>query len=150
MFTIKQAQDSNNTFYQVFLNGVIVKQSEDFQECFDYVASKDSNQLETFELSKAVMNLVAKNNKAVCLDWNVTVFGKAEAVQMDYHATMVIYNDAEAVHEGDAIYKVYKTETGFKAVLWRVWTKELENKFPQSFEGEKGLKALIKQLNSGY
>ena len=147
MYTIKQAQDSNNTFYQVFLNGVIVKQSEDFQECFDYVESKDSNQFETFELSKTVMNLAAKNNKAVCLDWNVNVFGKAEAVQMDYQATMVIYNDAEAGHEGDAIYKVYRTETGFKAILWSVWTKELKDNFPQSLEGEKGLKALIKKLN---
>ena len=146
MYTIKQVQDSNNTFYQVFLNGVIVKQSEDFQECFDYVESKDSNQFETFELSKTVMNLAAKNNKAVCLDWNVNVFGKAETVQMDYQATMVIYNDAEADHEGDAIYKVYKTDTGFKAILWSVWTKELKDNFPQSLEGEKALKALIKKL----
>ena len=146
MYTIKQAQDSNNTFYQVFLKGVIVKQSEDFQECFDYVESKDTNQFETFELPKSVMKAAAKNNKAVCLDWNVSVFGKAETVQMDYQATMVIHNDAEADHEGDAIYKVYKTDTGFKAILWSVWTKELKDNFPQAFEGEKGLKALIKKL----
>lgn len=146
MYTIKQAQDSNNTFYQVFLNGVIVKQSEDFQKCFDYVDSKNAEQFKTFELSKSVTNLAAKNNKAVCLDWNVNIFGKSEAVQMNHQATIVIYDDAEADHEGDAIYKVYKTEAGFKAVLWTVWTKELKNKFPCSFEGEKGLKALINKL----
>lgn len=146
MYMINQVQDSNNTFYQVVLNGVIVKQSEDFKECFDYVESKDCNQFETFDLSKAVMKAAAKNNKAVYLDWNVNVFGKAEAVQMDYQATIVVYNDAEADHEGDAIYKVYKTETGFKAVLWSVWTKVLESNFPQSFEGENGLKSLLKNI----
>lgn len=146
MYTIKQAQDSNNTFYQVFLNGVIVKQSEDFQSCLDYVESKNPEQFETFDLSKSVIKLAAKNNKAVNLDWNVKLFSKSEAVQMDYQATIVIYADAEANHEGDAIYKVYKTETSFKAALWSVWTKELKNKFPETLEGEKGLKALIKKL----
>lgn len=137
----------NDNFYRVWNTetGMIVAQCDSISECEEYI-EENSSQLETFELSKSVMNLAAKNNKAVCLDWNVDLFSKAEALQMDYQATIVVYNDAEADHEGDAIYKVYKTDAGFKAVLWAVWTKELKDKFPQMFEGEKGLKSLLKKL----
>ncbi len=148
MYTIKQISDSRHTFYQVILNGLIIKQSENFQECLNYVEFKNGEQFKTFELSKSVLNLAAKNNKAVCLDWYVDLYDKAYSVTVPHQATLTIWLNAEddSCMEGDAVYKVYKTKTGFKAELWDVWTKGLKDNFPQSFEGEKGLKALLKTL----
>ena len=145
MYTIKQTSDSFNTFYQVWNDGVIVSQADDFDSCLEYVNS-NSNQLDTIELSKATVNLATKLNIGLCLDLNTTVYGKESALELDYQGTLTVWLDSEADHEGDAIYKLYKTAIGFKAVLWDVWTKNKVEAFPLSFEDDKGLVAMLKKL----
>ena len=145
MYTIKKTSDSFNTFYQVWNDGVIVSQADDFDSCLDYV-NENSNQLDTIELSKATANLATKLNIGLCLDLNTTVYGKESALELDYQGTLTVWLDSEADHEGDAIYKLYKTTTGFKAVLWGVWTKDKVEAFPLSFEDDKGLVAMLKKL----
>lgn len=145
MYTIKQTSDSFHTFYQVWNDGVIVSQSDDFDSCLEYV-NKHTNQLDKIELSKATVSLADKLNIGLCLDLNTEVYGKEQALELDYQGTLTVWIDTEASHEGDAIYKVYKTSTGFKAILWGVWTSELKGAFTESFEGEKGLVAMLKKL----
>ena len=145
MYTIKQVQDSFNTFYQVTLNGVICFQADNYDACLAYV-NANSDKTGTIELSKAVINLATKNEIGLALDLNTNVYGKEQALDMDYQATLTVWLDANEDHEGDAIYKLYKTAEGFKAVLWDVWTTDNKEAFTASFEGNKGLTQMIKQL----
>lgn len=146
MYTIKQTSDSFHTFYQVWFDGVIVSQAEDFDSCLDYV-NKHSNQLGAIKLSKATVNLATKLNVGLCLDLNTTVYGKESALELDYQGTLTVWLDSEADHEGDAIYKLYKTDTGFKAVLWDVWTNGKAEAFPVSFEGDNGLQTTLRVIH---
>ena len=145
MYTIKQVSDSFHTFYQVSLNGVIVKQSDNFNSCLDYV-NENSNQLDTIKLSKATVNLATKLNIGLCLDLNTTVYGKESALELDYQGTLTVWLDSEADHEGNVIYKLYKTATGFKAVLWEVWTKDKAEAFQVAFEGDEGLQTTLRVI----
>lgn len=146
MYTIKQTSDSFHTFYQVWNDGVIVAQADNFDSCLDYV-NENSNQLDKLELSKATVNLANKLNMSLALDLNTNVYGKESALELDYQGTLTVWLDSEADHEGDAIYKLYKTNTGFKAVLWAVWTKDKAEAFPLSFEGDKGLQTTLRVIH---
>lgn len=146
MLVIKSASDSKHNFFQVINeNGIVECQSEDMNKCKEYV--KNNGGIVTLnQLSKSTMDTVAKLNKAVALDCNIALYGEDAAIEMDYQGTLTVWVDAEASHEGDAIYKVYKTSIGFKAILWGVWTSELKVAFTESFEGEKGLVTMLKKI----
>lgn len=147
MLKITKATHTLGTFYKVWNmeTGFIVFQDEDLNACKEYV--KNNGGIVTLnQLSKTTMNKVAKLNKAVALDCNISLYGEDAAIEMEYQGTLTVWIDAEASHEGDAIYKVYKTSTGFKAILWDVWTSELRGAFTESFEGEKGLVTMLKKL----
>lgn len=146
MYTIKQTSDSINTFYQVWNGGVICFQADNFDSCLDYV-NANSNQLDTIELSKATVTLSTKLNIGLCLDLNTTVYGKESALELDYQGTLTVWLDSEADHEGDAIYKLYKTATGFKAVLWDVWTNGKAEAFPVAFECDNGLQTTLRVIH---
>lgn len=146
MYTIKQASDSFHTFYQVWNDGIIVSQADGFDSCLDYV-NENSNQLGTIELSKATVNLTTKLGMALALDLNTTVYGKQQALELDYQGTLTVWLDSEADHEGDAIYKLYKTDTGFKAVLWEVWTNGKVEAFPTAFGCDKGLQTTLRVIH---
>ena len=146
MYTIKQTSDSLNTFYQLWNDDVIVSQADNFDSCLDYV-NANSNQLDKIELSKATVTLANKLNIGLCLDLNTTIYGKESSLELDYQGTLTVWLDSEADHEGDAIYKLYKTATGFKATLWDVWTNDKAETFPLSFEGYKGLQVVLKIIH---
>lgn len=147
MYTIKQTSDSFHTFYQVWSDGIIVSQADDFDSCLDYV-NENSNQLDTIELPKATVNLANKLNIGLCLDLNTTVYGKESALELDYQGTLTVWLDSEEDHEGDAIYKLYKTVTGFKAVIWEVWTKGKAKAFQSVFECDNGLQATLRTIHN--
>lgn len=146
MYTIKQASDSFNTFYQVYLNEVICFQAGEFDSCISYV-NDHSNQLDKIELSKCTVSLSSKLNISLCLDLNTNVYDKEQALELDYQGTLTFWLDNEAEHEGDAIYKLYRTTKGFTAVLWEVWTKDKVEAFPESFEGDKGLQDALRVIH---
>lgn len=146
MYTIKQTSDSFNTFYQVWNDGIICFQAYNFDSCLKYV-NENSNQLDAIELSKDTVNLATKLNIGLCLDLNTAVYGKESALELDYQGTLTVWLDREADHEGDAIYKLYKTATGFKATLWEVWTNGNVEAFPVSFEGDKGLQTTLRVIH---
>lgn len=148
MLKITKATHTLGTFYKVWNaeTGFIVFQDEDLNTCKEYV--KNNGGIVTLnKLSKATLKELSKLDKVVSLDCNIALYGEDEALEMDYQGTLTVWLDSEADHEGDAIYKLYKTSTGFKAVLWDVWTNDTSVTFPQSFEDEKGLRAALKMIH---
>lgn len=65
MYSIKQANDSFNTLYQVFLNGVIVAQRSSLEEAQEYIASKVQGEI-SLDFSKATVNAAAKASVELC------------------------------------------------------------------------------------
>lgn len=65
MYSIKQTSDSFNTFYQVFLNGVIVAQRDSLEDAQEYVASKVQCEM-SLNFSKVTVNAAAKASVELC------------------------------------------------------------------------------------
>lgn len=64
-YTIKQAQDSVKTFYQVTLSNTIVAQMSSLEEAQEYVTSKVEGEI-NFDFSKTTINAANKKKIELC------------------------------------------------------------------------------------
>lgn len=65
MYNFSQVKDSFNTFFQVFLNGMVVAQFENVESCHEYISSKTKGDI-TLDFSKTIVNTSVKFDVELC------------------------------------------------------------------------------------
>lgn len=143
-FIIEQANHTLGTFFRVLNNGVIVMQAETKAACLEWIES-NAPKAQPIELSKATVNALNKLNVGV----TIFMLDDEDYYSNEHDAEMIIHLDKYGNYEGDAIYKLYATENGFKAVLWAIWNKDATNVLPEVINGEKELKTACKAMSKG-